>query len=104
MGAVARTRYSVTISSHSAMNESWSSERKVTTEMMVQPASIALRHRSSTQKSRFHAHFLRVFQLDRMESGSALRKRLTSKSPSGHFILRPRALQFDVASAGSSRE
>lgn len=26
------------------------------------------------------------------------------KSPSGHFMLRRRALQFDVASAGSSRE
>ena len=31
-------------------------------------------------------------------------ERFFSKSPSGHFILRPRALQFDVASAGSSRE
>ena len=27
-----------------------------------------------------------------------------AESPSGHFMLRPRALQFDVASAGSSRE
>ena len=34
----------------------------------------------------------------------AFSKQTMLESPSGHFMLRPRALQFDVASAGSSRE